>query len=167
MTRHRVRVDGVPRGASDPQDVDWLDPERHYEVDDTVNWTIPVTMRRRGHVPPIPSGAMVRIVHKSILVTSCLDAPYEALDDPNVFLRLDEAVHGLVVERVWHADLNELKRGELDPVIDSRRIRPHVRNVNVDLYYRVMFPRGLFWARYDWLEEVPIDGDKPEASQPG
>ncbi len=126
--------------------------ERSVVIEDQVDWTITVTARRRSHVDPYVNGATVKCRHEFMTLHSILDPDYDIEETGR--MKNAGQPFGIVVDRVWHIDRYELARAEVDPVFNCSRNKPHLRNVNIDLYYQVMFPTGLFWARYDWLEEV-------------
>lgn len=123
---------------------------RHTSYDECGDYTLEVTIPRRGHVPPIPNGAMVRCVHNAGAVYMDLDPS----DDPSRRLDMKQSLSGVVVDRVWHVDHLELMRAEIDPVNRNGRRKLALRNVFQDLHYHVMFSKGLYWARFDWVEEV-------------
>lgn len=125
---------------------------RRPEFRDVTDWQVSVTLNRRGHADPFANGALVRYVHATGTLFSDLDPD---LSNEGGRMKNEPGLSGMIVDRVWHVDHYELFHAEIDPVIDTRRTKPHLRNVNLDLHYHVLFPAGLFWARFDWLEEVP------------
>jgi hypothetical protein len=129
---------------------------RHTSYDETADYTLEVTIPRRGHAPPIPNGAMVRCVYDGGSVYMDLDPdlgePSRRGDERS--LPMKRTMSGVVVDRVWHVDHYELMKAEIDPVLRSNRQKPALKNVFQNLHYRVMFSQGLYWARFDWVEEV-------------
>lgn len=141
-----------------------------------VEYTLPVTIDRRGHDPVIPRGYAVKCVYdNSVNLYDDLDSekerPYPFPEERRVTMH--DAGVGLVCDHRYHVPYLELCRARLDPVYDSTRKVHHLIDVTEDLWYYVMFRKGYFWARFDWLEVVtqPVDvesaGALSQAPPPG
>lgn len=115
-----------------------------------------VTLLRRGHVDPYASGTLVAWRLEGGGVASELDPklPYHDEKSGCHYLRMKQGTTGIVMDRAWNVPHLELMRAELDPIFDCRRTKPRLRNVFMELHYQVLFAQGLYWARFDWLDEV-------------
>lgn len=120
-----------------------------------VDYVLPVTIVRRSHEPCYKNGTLVKCVWENDVHL------YDTLDDEDSWrlsdehkLKMRDAGAGVVSGTAYHVGNLELRKARLDPVYSSTRTKHHLLDVSQDLYYYVAFRKGLFWARFDWLELV-------------
>jgi hypothetical protein len=131
-----------------------------------VDYNLPVTVTRRGHDPVIPRGQVVGCtwpvdVH---LYSDLEDAKRTYPTPRDAMLSMKAAGIGIVVGDAWHVPHLELMRARLNP-IQGASSKHHLIDVSQDLYYWVAFRKGLFWARYDWIEPVDRLTDLDQISE--
>lgn len=131
------------------------------DVTDASTILLPVEVARRGHSPVYENGSMI--------VLNCHAWLYTELGEPFTGPRLhvpgDTNTSGVVIERKWWYD----KKRANDSLLNENNFRVHykrdeegrltkdgrtiiMKNICVELWYRVMFHEGLFWARFDWVD---------------
>lgn len=120
-----------------------------------VEWTLPVTIGRVGHDPPIPRGTVVRCLYDHVHLYDELETERERLHpypaDRQVMMQ--DAGVGIVIDVAWHVEWLDLARA-MNIRFCSSTHRHHLRDVNQEMWYYVAFRKGLFWARWNWLEVV-------------
>lgn len=124
------------------------DTSTRHDVTDEVEYMLPVTICRRGHVPPFPFGTIVKCMYPGLSL-------YDALDekDQRNKLQMSPERVGLVVDTAWHiGGILEMHRIKVHSVNGSER--PRVAEPCLDLWYHLEFKEGRYWARYNWLEVV-------------
>lgn len=127
-----------------------------------VQYELPVTMLRLGHVVPFQPGDFVECVYRNANVSmyTQLDVSLLARADRGEALQMKEAGVGSVLLFDWYIDPLELRRAR----IDERNVewnaairgpyRCSVTGCSQEMWYLVAFARGFFWACWNWLEPV-------------
>lgn len=118
------------------------------------------TIERRGHADPIPNGTYVKCIYAeaTAAMTSDLDDDVFTARRNGTRLRMNEAGVGSVICSRWHVCPLELCHGRIAPpgynYNTGMHTPAHVSEVYEDLYYCVAFLKGLYWARFDWIEVI-------------
>jgi len=118
---------------------------------DNVEFTLPVTITRLGHDPIIEHGTAVQLKYKNSVnlydeLNSEIDRPHPFPEDRRVSMQ--DAGPGLILDHRYHVCPLELMRARLR----SSRGKLELEEVYQHLWYCIMFRKGHFWARYDWVE---------------
>jgi|SRR5581483_343225 len=124
------------------------------EKREEVDHLLAVTITRCGHEVPIPHGTAVKCIYRGVNLYDELETeiarPYPFPEERGV--TMDEAGVGLVLDHRYHISHLELMRARIDPIFDSKKTKPRLSDVTEDLWYCIMFRKGHFWARYNWIE---------------
>ena len=121
------------------------------------------TITRRGHKKPIPNGTLVVCNKPWAHVALILDLK------ENVFvgrrergiveeqeLYMNEAGVGSIIDHAWHTCPLELCRANFTPpnydYKAHQTVPAKLTNVYEDMYYYVAFLKGMYWARWDWID---------------
>lgn len=123
------------------------------EAREEVDYTLTVKISRRGHDPVISHGTAVKCTHNNDVrlydeLETEIDRPYPFPEDRCVTMK--NAGVGLVLDHRYHVSHLELMRARLR----TSRGKLELEEVTEDLWYCIMFLKGHFWARYDWVEVV-------------
>lgn len=134
--------------------------ERAYET----RWIprqIEALICRRGHIVPIPAGVFVQThLGAGVNMYTTLGekrSKYQIPDDEK--LTMGDAGVGSVVAHDWHLCPLELNSSEIDPPSYNTGdpSNPHaakIHGVYEHMWYLVAFKKGLFWARWNWIEVI-------------
>ncbi len=129
-----------------------------HDVLSEVDYTLPVTITRLGHEPIIPHGHAVKCIHGFVNLYDELNSEIDR-NIPEMFLTERratgaEAGVGLVFDHRYHVCPLELTKARLK--FDRGKQKHHLEEVCEHLWYCVMFKKGHFWVRYDWLETLTM-----------
>jgi len=121
------------------------------EVKTDVKHTLEVSIQRMGHDPIIAHGTAVQCTYKnSVRLYDELDVetnrPYPFPEDR--YVTMEEAGAGLVLDHRYHICPLELARAS----VKYRQDRFRLEDVYEHLWYCIMFLKGHFWARWNWVE---------------
>jgi hypothetical protein len=109
-----------------------------------------------GHDPVVPHGTAIEMIYKTNV---CL---YDELD-PDASehgMAMTDAGVGLVLDHTYHIDKLELARASR-LLFNSRRV---LSDVDEHLWYLVMFQKGHYWVRWNWLAVVTEPVEAPSAT---
>lgn len=139
-----------------------------HESRQEVDYTLPVTITRLGHDPIIPHGTVIKCVCANDVnlydeLDSETDRLYPFPAERRVTMK--EAGVGLVLDHRFHVCPLELVRARLR----FSEKKHHLEDVYEHLWYCIMFRKGHFWARYNWVEVVthPVDVESARAFSQG
>jgi hypothetical protein len=121
-----------------------------------VDFTLPVKMTRLGHEPIIQHGTAIRCIHDHV---NLYDELNSEINRPHPFpperrVVSGDAGVGLVFDHRYHVCPLELSRVSLSRRFVVNTTEYRLEDVYQNLWYCIMFKKGHFWARYDWIEII-------------
>ena len=126
------------------------------EKREEVDYTLQVKIERWGHEPIIPHGHAVRCLYDDTSVQLYDELETEIYPFPkDRRVTMKEAGVGLILDHRYHVPHLELMGAELSSEFDyKQRNKLRLTGVYEELWYCIMFVKGHFWARFDWIEEL-------------
>lgn len=127
----------------------------------SVDFKLACSITRRGHAVPIPNGTYVKCVYDRAIANlyaklgAAVAGDHLTPDFEKV--QMKDAGVGSILDHSWHVCPLELSRARMSaPRCDANGQigAAEIHGAYDDMYYLVAFVKGMFWARFDWVEVV-------------